>query len=196
MAPCCPLRRRGRSRRPSDRNVLMLGSPGAGTSRLARRLTTMLPAMTLSLAEGIDATRIHGMAGLTGHRTACVTTRPCRAPHHTISDVGLIGGGQVPMPGEGSRAHHGVLLLDELPECRRHVLEVRRQPLEQYVLSIQSSADDRSHGAGNVSRMNVHHLGFYQSRSVSASPTWASGMGSHPRRHPVSPAGHTSQMAV
>jgi predicted ATPase with chaperone activity len=85
---------------------------------LARRLTTMLPAMTL--AEALETTRIHRVAGLTVARTALVTVRPGRAPHHTISDVGLIGGGQVPMPGEVSLAHHGVLLLDELPECRRH----------------------------------------------------------------------------
>jgi magnesium chelatase family protein len=99
---------------------------------LARRLTTILPAMTL--AEAIETTRIHRVAGLTGARTAFVTTRPFRAPHHTISDVGLIGGGQVPMPGEVSLAHHGVLFLDELPEFRRPVLEVRRQPLEEGVI--------------------------------------------------------------
>jgi magnesium chelatase family protein len=99
---------------------------------LARRLTTILPAMTLP--EALDTTRIPRVAGRTGARTAFVTTRPFRAPHHTISDVGLIGGGQVPMPGEGSLAHHGVLLLDERPEFRRHVLEVLRQPLEESVL--------------------------------------------------------------
>jgi magnesium chelatase family protein len=79
---------------------------------------------------------IHSVAGLTGDRTAVVTTRLFRAPHHTISDAGLIGGGQVPMPGEVSLAHHGVLLLDERPECRRHVLEVLRQPLEERVIYI------------------------------------------------------------
>jgi magnesium chelatase family protein len=78
---------------------------------LVRRLTTMLPAMTL--AEAIKTTRNYSIAGLTGDRTALVTTRPCRAPHHTISDAGLIGGGHVPMPGEVSLAHHGVLFLDE-----------------------------------------------------------------------------------
>jgi predicted ATPase with chaperone activity len=83
---------------------------------LARRLTTILPAM--SLAEALETTRIHSVAGLTGARTAVVTTRPFRAPHHTISDVGLIGGGQVPLPGEVSLAHHGILFLDELPEFR------------------------------------------------------------------------------
>jgi magnesium chelatase family protein len=82
-------------------------------------------------AEALETTRIHHIAGLTGARTALVTTRPCRAPHHTISDVGLIGGGQVPMPGEVSLAHHGVLFLDERPECTRHVLEVLRQPFEE-----------------------------------------------------------------
>ena len=103
---------------------------------LARRLTTILPAMTL--AEAIETTRIHRVAGLTGDRTALVTTRPFRAPHHTISDAGLIGGGHVPMPGEVSLAHHGVLFLDELPEFRRHVLEVLRQPLEEGLIYIQS----------------------------------------------------------
>jgi magnesium chelatase family protein len=101
---------------------------------LARRLTTILPAMTL--AKAIETTRIHRVAGLTGDRTALVTTRPCRAPHHTLSDVGLIGGGQVPMPGDVSLAHNGVLFLDELPECRRHVLEVLRQPLEDGITYI------------------------------------------------------------
>jgi magnesium chelatase family protein len=110
----------------------MLGPPGAGTSRLARRLTTILPALTL--AEAIETTRIHRVAGLTDGRTALVTTRPFRAPHHTISDVGLIGGGQVPMPGEVSLVHHGILFLDELPEFKRHVLEVSRQPLEESVI--------------------------------------------------------------
>jgi magnesium chelatase family protein len=106
----------------------------AGKSILARRLPTMLPAMTL--AEALDTTRIHRVAGLTGARTALVTTRPCRAPHHTISDAGLIGGGHVPMPGDVSLAHNGVLFLDELPEFRRHVLEVLRQPLEESLIHI------------------------------------------------------------
>jgi magnesium chelatase family protein len=108
---------------------------------LARRLTTILPSMTL--AEALETTRIHRVAGLTGDRTARVPTRPFRAPHHPISDAGLIGGGHVPMPGGVSRAHNGVLFLDELPEFRRHVLEVLRQPLENGILYIQSPVRPR-----------------------------------------------------
>jgi magnesium chelatase family protein len=110
----------------------MLGSPGAGKSMLARRLATILPAMTL--AEAIETTRIHRVAGPTGARTALVTTRACRAPHHTLSDAGLIGGGHIPMSGDVSLAHNGVLFLDAGSEFRRHVLEVLRQPLETGVI--------------------------------------------------------------
>ena len=112
--------------------MLLIDPPGAGKSMLAYRLTALLPAMTLP--EALETTRLHRVAGRTGDRAAWVTTRPFRAPHHTISDVGLIGGGQVPMPGDVSRAHHGVRCLDELPEFTRHVLEVLRQPLEKSVL--------------------------------------------------------------
>jgi hypothetical protein len=103
---------------------------------LTRRLITFLPAMTL--AKALETTRIHGVAGLTGDRTAVVTTRPCCAAHYTLSDVGLIGGGHVPIPGEVSLAHHAVLFLDELPGFRRHVLKVLRQPLEKGVTNIRS----------------------------------------------------------
>jgi magnesium chelatase family protein len=106
---------------------------------LARQLTTILPAM--SLADARETTRLPRVAGRTGARTAVVTTRPFRAPHHPISDDGLMGGGgQVPMPGEGSRAHHGILFLDEPPEFRRHVLEVLRQPLEERVMTISRAS--------------------------------------------------------
>jgi magnesium chelatase family protein len=83
----------------------------------------------MTLAEALETTRIHRITGRTGARTALVTARQCRAPPQTITDVGLMGGGHIPMPGEGSLAHHGILFLDELPEFRRHVLEVLRQPL-------------------------------------------------------------------
>ena len=98
----------------------------------AWRLTTILP--VIPRAEALETTRIPCVAGRTGDRTAWVTTRPCRAPHHTIADVGLIGGGHVPRPGEASLAHNNVLFLDERPEFRRHVLEVLRQPLEEGVI--------------------------------------------------------------
>jgi len=98
------------------------------------QLTTILPALTL--AEAIETTRIHRVAGLTGDRTAWVTTRPCRGPHHAISDAGLIGGGHVPLPGEVSPGHNGMLFFDELPAFRRHVLEVLRQPLEESLIRI------------------------------------------------------------
>jgi magnesium chelatase family protein len=92
----------------------------------------------MTLAEAIETTRIHSVAGLTGDRTALVTTRPCRAPHQTLSDAGLIGGGQVPMPGEVSPAHHGMLFVDGRPACRRHGREGRRQPLENGITPIES----------------------------------------------------------
>jgi magnesium chelatase family protein len=101
---------------------------------LARRLTTILSAMRVAAA--IETTRIQSVAGLTDGRTAVVMTRACRAPHHTISDVGLLGGGQVPLLGEVSRAHQGVLFLDDLPECRPHVREVLRQPIENGITQI------------------------------------------------------------
>jgi magnesium chelatase family protein len=103
---------------------------------LARRLTTILPAM--SLAEALDTTRIPRVAGRIDARTAVVTTHPFRAPPQTLSNARLIGGGQVPRPGDVSRARHGVLLLDELPEFRRNVLEVLRQPLEMSITRIHS----------------------------------------------------------
>ncbi len=109
-------------------NVLMIGPPGAGKTMLSRRLPTILPPMTFE--EAIESTRVHSVAGLMGDGAPLLATRPFRSPHHTISDVALIGGGQHPRPGEVSMAHNGVLFLDELPEFKRGALEVLRQPLE------------------------------------------------------------------
>jgi magnesium chelatase family protein len=116
----------------TDHDIRRLGFPGRADRHVGPIPHTILS--DLPLPEAIETTRLHRGADLTGGRAALVTTRPFRAPHHTISDVGRIGGGQIPMPGEVSLAHNGVLFLDELPEFRRHVLEVLRQPLEDGVL--------------------------------------------------------------
>lgn len=142
-------------------NAIMIGPPGAGKTMLAKRLPTILPPMTLH--EALESTKIYSVAGKLGNNVGLMSVRPFRAPHHTISDVALVGGGNVPQPGEISLAHNGVLFLDELPEFKRAVLEVLRQPLEERCVSISRAKFSIKYPANFmlIASMNPCPCGYY-----------------------------------
>ncbi|MCF8268148.1 MAG: YifB family Mg chelatase-like AAA ATPase [Ignavibacteriales bacterium] len=142
-------------------NILMIGPPGSGKTMLAKRIPSILPPLTFE--EAIETTKIHSVAGILPSEKALITERPFRSPHHTVSDAALIGGGSFPRPGEVSFAHHGVLFLDELPEFRKNVLEVMRQPMEDYKVTISRSKLSLEFPANFMlaAAMNPCPCGFY-----------------------------------
>ncbi|WP_276485254.1 YifB family Mg chelatase-like AAA ATPase [Paraflavitalea pollutisoli] len=155
-------------------NAILIGPPGAGKTMLAKRLPTILP--PLSLAEALETTKIHSVAGRLPEHSMLIARRPFRSPHHTVSDVALVGGGSVPQPGEISLAHNGVLFLDELPEFKRSVLEVMRQPIEERRVSISRARMVVDFPASFIliAAMNPCICGFYN----------------HPTRECTCPPGH------